>query len=388
MSQQEQEPVQIRSASFDAGLPAAQAEQQARSVTSEFAHLADFPPGTPPDPYMKACYAAITDLLAQNHPVGDLVTNVLSQRKISPRHFVNLFYRGIQYIELFERNNKEYPYVYDSKDAWKEELTDLLANDGATLKDVLLHKSTTTTIYQRYAGTHAVLSALYAGRPIAVADFGCGGNYGLRGMDIQEPFKPFVDNTNGKLITQLTAQPVQLTNGAAIDWQDPYDPEITAWRLACSFYPQELHNLPDVVALEKRLAQSQHVRFQQGDLLSLPVGTPQLPVHGFDAVVMNTVCYQMPEAQGKLIETAEKLLKPDGVFIIQDFAEKDLNRADRLNFGVKWHDQPFFYRTFITGEQTGWEMKELLQWNDGRCKVVQRGDDYDLLQPILFKPAF
>src|SRR5579859_5445283 len=124
MRQYEQEPAQIRSVSFDAGVPATQTEQQSRAVASEFAHLADFPPGTPPDRYMGACYAAITDLLTQNHPIRELITETLSQREIAPKHFVNLFYRGIQYLELFERNNNAYPYAYDTKDAWIEELTD------------------------------------------------------------------------------------------------------------------------------------------------------------------------------------------------------------------------------------------------------------------------
>jgi SAM-dependent methyltransferase len=355
-------------------------------IVSEISHLAQFPPGK--DPYMGAFYGAVVDLLGQGQQLSGLVADVLSQRDIELKHFVNLLYRGIQYVELFERKNPDYPFAYSSKDAWQDELTDLLTHNGAALKEVLLHKSTTTTIYQRYAGTHAVLSALYAGRPLAVADFGCGGNYGLRGMDIQEPFKPFVDTTEGKLVTQLTMQPVPIGNGTAIDLQDPYDPEITAWRLACSFYPQELHTLPAIMAMERRLAQSQHTQFLQGDLLALPVGTPDLPVRKFDAVVMNTVCYQMPEAQGALIETARKLLKPEGLVIIQDFAEKDPKCVDRLHFGVNWHKEPFFYRTFITGEQTGGEIQELLQWNDGRCKVVQPGKDYALLQPVLFKPAF
>jgi hypothetical protein len=129
-------------------------------------------------------------------------------------------------------------------------------------------------------------------------------------------------------------------------------------------------------------------RFVQGDLLALAVGTPDLPVHEFDAVVMNTVCYQMPDAQAKLLEAAAKLLKSEvGLFIIQDFAEKDPTNTHRLNFDVPWHEQPFYYRTFVTGEQTGWEMKELLQWNDGRCKVVRPGEDYALLNSVGYKFA-
>src|SRR5438067_2017995 len=81
-------------------------------VVSECAQLADFPPGTPPDRYMGACYAVVTDLLTQDHPVSELVSDVLSKRDLSTKHFVNLFYRGVQYVELFERRNADYPTAY------------------------------------------------------------------------------------------------------------------------------------------------------------------------------------------------------------------------------------------------------------------------------------
>ena len=135
------------------------------------------------------------------------------------------------------------------------------------------------------------------------------------------------------------------------------------------------------MALENRLAASHQVRFLESDLLALPVGTPDLPIHKFDAVVMNTVCYQMPQAQEN-VQAAEGLLKPHGLFIIQDFARKDPANPTRLNFGVNCHQQPFSYRTFAIGAPTNGEMKELLQWNDGRCQAVRPGEDYQFLQPL------
>jgi len=100
-------------------------------VLSEFSHLAQFPPGK--DPYMGTCYGTVVDLLNQGHELHGLVTDTLSQRDITPKHFVNLFYRGVQYVELFKRNNADYPFAYQSREAWQDELTDLLAHDGAAL---------------------------------------------------------------------------------------------------------------------------------------------------------------------------------------------------------------------------------------------------------------
>ena len=88
----------------------------------------------------------------------------------------------------------------------------------------------------------------------------------------------------------------------------------------------------------------------------------------------------MPQAQEQLVQTAQALLKPEGLFIIQDFAQKDPANPTRLNFSVNWHQQPFSYRTFIIGAATNGEMKELLQWEDGRCKAVRPGEDFSLLQ--------
>jgi len=361
-------------------------QHRRHDVIAEFADLAAHPPGK--DPYMGAFYEAMGALIQKNGDVEQLITETLQERDITPKHLANLLFRGVQFIELFHRRNQRYPYSLNTPDAWTQELADIMHHDQAVLRDVLLTKDTTTTIYQRYIGTRVILNALLPNRPLAVADFGCGGNYGLRGIALDEPFKPFIDHTPGRLVTQLVQQPLKLHEGLAIDRENPLDADTTRWRLACSFYPQELNQLPDVIALEKRLQRANNVRFFQGDLRTLPVGSANVPVHSYDAVVMSTMCYQLPyEDHEGIMHNAARMITPDGIIIVQDFAEKDGTDPTRLNFAVNWFKTPFSYRNFIAGPRTNWEMKEVLRWNNGRCEEVMPGEDFSYIDPLVFAPA-
>ena len=337
------------------------------------------------DPYMAACYTAAFSLSQQETPLHDLLEEVVTQREMTPKHLGNLFYRGVQLVELFYRENGTYPTNYITPEAWEQELTDIVTSkDGSVLKDVLLHKDTTSTIYQRYAGAKTLLTGLFPHTDLAVADFGCGGNYGLRGMALAtpEPFGPITDLTPQKTVTRLVEKPLTIDKGLAIDREDPNDPAIRKWRLACSFYPQELGKLPGVVALEERLQQANNVRFYKGDLLALPVGSPGLPAHSYDAVILSTCCYQMNEAQQEQVfSAAASMIHDDGLVIVQDFAVKDRNNPYALDYNVNWHKTPYSYRNFVFGPRTEWKMKEVLQWNDGRCETVKPGDDFALLTP-------
>jgi len=369
--------------------PAFHRDDRYGSVVAEFATLSLYPPKQ--DPYMSACYQAAFQLSQQDGAFGRLISQVLQERDITPKHFSNLFYRGVQLVELFYRQNGGYPHAFITPEQWGDELKDILrSEDAAVLQDVLLHKDTTTTIYQRYAGARSIMRAMFPQRSFAVADFGCGGNYGLRGMALPkpEPFKPFIDHTPGQVVQQLARKPLRISEGLAIDREDPQDVDVTMWRLACSFYPQELSQLPDVIALEERLTQAERIRFYKGDLLALPVGSKEIPAQRFDAVIMSTFCYQLDiPAQEQVLRAAAQMLKPDGLVIVQDFAEKDRNNPHWLNFNVSWFNHAYSYRNFVTGTRTGWEMKEVLRWNNGRCEEVEPGEDFTLIGSSLFQPA-
>ena len=364
-------------------VPVIQEEDQRSSVREEFVRLAQHPPGN--DPYMGAFYEAVADLDQHDAGVEQFITQVLQKRSsITPTHFANLIYRGVQFIELFQKRNIAYPAVFDTPGAWKLELADILEQEGPVLRELLLTKDTTSTIYQRYLGARTILASFYPNRSLTIADFGCGGNYGLRGLALSEPFKPVVDRTPGQVVTQLLRQPLVVGSGLAIDRENPLDEDITRWRLACSFYPQELGQMADVIALEKRLAQDRTVRFFKGDLLTLPVGSAEIPAGQCDGVVVSTLCYQLPQAdQDTIMEHAGRMIKPGGLVIVQDFAEKDKSDPARLHFIVDWFKHPYSYRNFITGPRTNWEMKEILRWKNGRCEEVMPGEDFSSIEPPL-----
>src|SRR5947209_20611373 len=109
---------------------------------------------------MGACYQALGTLASRQGEMQHLLNTVLTQRDINPKHFANLFFRGVQQIELFDRRNASYPHSLTDPVSWEKELLDILKVDGDQLQEVLLTRDTTTTIYQRYAGAGAILSAL------------------------------------------------------------------------------------------------------------------------------------------------------------------------------------------------------------------------------------
>lgn len=348
-----------------------------------FSREATNPPGK--DKCMGAFYTALTSLSMDNKGFNTFLETITTTRKLTPQHFTNLIFRTTQYIELFEKKNNNYPLGYSEPHQWVTEVPQLLTQYGDLMAELLLTKDTTTTIYQRYAGTLAVLSGFFGREKLKVADFGCGGNYGLPGLIKGVPFKTIDDQTPSEIVTTLIKHHPDIDEGLAIDKVDPQDPKEKAWRLACSFYPQELSQLADLMVFEASIAGVPNVKFLQADLLDLNVdhfnnGGSTFPAEYFDAVAMNTLLYQLnPSEQKRVLEIARRGIKKDGLLILQDFVRKDPVAPDRLQFLQNWFTEPFPYRTFVCGESTDWRFKEFLQWSDGRCLGVRAGQDFKKL---------
>lgn len=346
------------------------------TISREFTDLAENPPGN--DPYMKAFYQASSELLVTNRDFKTFIGGILAKRDdIDPKHFANLFCRSAQYVQLFVKETQAYPQGFEDKDVWKNELEDIITNEKSDLERLLLTKNTTTTVYQRYAGAATIMSAIFPHQQLNVTDFGCGGNYGLRGIDLGIPFDRIEDKSEGHLVNNILTFPPFIKNGTAIDLENPDDPETKKWRRAC-LYTQELVNARNVDAFEEKIEQSPNVRFLQADLRALPIGQEQNHIEegSQDAVIISTLCYQMPEEQLTIIEQAKKILKPTGIIIIQDFAQKDPTNPQGLDFGINWFGQPYTYRNFVASQKTNWEMKEILRWKNGRCTAVEPGIDF------------
>src|SRR5690606_18070710 len=134
-----------------------------------------------------------------------------------------------------------------------------------------------------------------------------------------------VNDRTGGIVNSIAAEKINFHEGLDIDMVDPDLPDNICWRLACSFYPSELDKYDEVVDFETKLRGVKNVKFFQRDILSV---TPQdlngstIP-HSYDAVVLSTVLYQIPEYQKKVLDNAKTLVSPRGFIVVQDFAVKD-----------------------------------------------------------------
>lgn len=344
------------------------------SLYNELVNQSDNPPGN--DPVLGSYYQAIVIGIDQTTPIAGFLKGVQDKRPgLTDKHFVNLLYRTYQYRKL-EAQDLSFR-TFDTPEKWQPELARILADEESrkTWENLLLTKSTTTTIYQRYAGSYAVISHIFDGKPVSVADLGCGGNYALRGIELKEPFKPITDETPNQVLHKMLSQVINLERGLAIDKENPDDERVRKWRLACGFYPQELDELPSIVAFEDRIRkESRRVQFLPADLVSFN----WLPSSVVDVSILSTVLYQLcKDEQVKLIEQAKGLLKPSGILIVQDFAAKNPEFPNTLTFNESWSGRKFGYRTFLACAETDWQFREALQWMGGRCTTVRAGEDFD-----------
>lgn len=332
------------------------------------------PPGG--DLYIGAFYSAFYDLLNAGSPEAVyLITEVKEKRQITPSFHTNLLFRAFQAVLMADPN---YPFGYQSKSEWTTHLKRTLDSSDVLDRIIksLIENDTTTTVYQRYLGEFAFAEHLAAGAEINIIDLGCGGNYGVPGMQIGESFQAIIDKTPGQFINGKLNRRLHVKEGWALDRQNPYKPESIMWRHSCGHYPSELANggLNKTLALEKRLAQA-NTTFKQEDLLDISGSVPR---GYFDFAIINTMLYQLPpKEQALAIANARELLTSKGWLFIQDFAIPDPNDHSKLVFeGVEWGVKGN-YRLFVTTKTFGSQIYEIIRWNNGRCTEAIEGIDFE-----------
>lgn len=373
------------------------------NLLNELLDCAHNPPGG--DPVLRAFYTSLVEMVEKGKPIAKILMEIRRKRpNITYKHLTNLTFRAYQAVKFREQDlfyNRFVKTVDNSTDEgeerlqssavsqaaevykdltdiykWQKELNLICSNTKTKkyFKLLLRTKSTTTTIYQRYAGPYAIISYLWNGKAVSIADLGCGGNYGLKGIELQEPFKSIKDLTPKKLVTQLLLQKINLKKALAIDKENPDEEDIKTWRMACSFYPQELSNLSVIQDFEDRIKGVQKVVFLKANLLTFK----KLPKKSVDAVILSTTLYQLNlQEQLTILAQAKKLLKGNGLIIVQDFAVKSLANPTHLDFNESWFGNKFSYRTFIASQKINWEFLEVFQWNNGRCQVIKPGEDFN-----------
>lgn len=345
------------------------------SLLKELQDQAHHPPGG--DKIIATFYKTSVKMINSNQKIASILMKIRKNRpKITHKHLVNLLFRAYQAIK-FEQKDFSYKSFTTIKQ-WQTALNNILSNNKTRkyFIKLLTEKSTTTTIYNRYAGPYALIALIWGNRPVEVADLGCGGNYGLRGIELRQPFKEIKDHTPGKILSILLEKRTNLKMGLAIDRENPDDPQTRSWRQACSFYPKELDKIKEVINFEKQILRSKKVQFLQADLTTYD----KISTSPIDVIILSSVLYQFNEAdQSIVLMKAKNTLKPGGIIIVQDFAAKDLHEQCKLDFKESWFGKSFTYKTFVIGQSTGWNFWEIFRWKSGRCTIVKKGKDFSKL---------
>lgn len=352
-------------------------------IISELKQQKDSPPGG--DICISSCYSSLLKLIENSdQSTIDIIKSTVSKRPhITSQYFVNLFFRAIQYIELYKRVNViQYPIDLQTDRDWEEELLYILKHYANTIKSLLVTKDTVTTVYQRYAGPQLLINALSDGSPAVIADLGCGGNFGLPGMEMQVPFEQINDYSKKKEVTSWLYPTPEVAAGFALDKENLQSVNAKKWQIACSFYPSELGKLANVSVFEEKIAAAEKTKFIQIDLCKTPKRVVyKVKPQSLDFIIISTVLYQLGSKQYEVfLQNAKHILKPSGTIIVQDFARKSQSNPQKLDFNTEWFTKDSWsYRTFILNQYINWEFKEMLQWSNGRCRYVRKGEDFQLI---------
>lgn len=357
-------------------------EGRVKKVIAQFNEQSLHPPGG--DAVIQACYKATLDLLQNSKAFRIFMEDILRQRvDLGEIHFVNLYFRALQYLKLFVEKKPQFyslnPVLL--KKDWLRYLKEVLKTQKRKhhLQNLLLTKDTSTTKYQRYVSLFALMNWFFPNSSVSICDFGCGGNYGLKGIEIGEKFDQVLDQTSQKFFTRLLRGSTQLSEGLGIDKEDPDNKKNHNWRLACSLYPKEFGRLNQVLEFEQRLKISKKVQFLKADLSRIQVGRA-LPKSYFDIVMISTVLYQTHDLKNQIeiLEKAKSCLKKHGILIVQDFVQ--IRDDQTLDFAISWFDKSFSsYKTLITAADFNWRFLEIFKWENGRCQKVKDGNDLPLL---------
>src|SRR3989344_7648035 len=77
------------------------------SVVDVFREQAKNPPGY--DPSIASCYRAVGNLIESDADFASFLKSCYEGRpNMTPSHFVNLFFRGIQYIKMYKHEDFDY----------------------------------------------------------------------------------------------------------------------------------------------------------------------------------------------------------------------------------------------------------------------------------------
>ena len=331
---------------------------------------------THPDKSIRAYYLALQKIAKESQKFNQFLADIINKRTdLTEKHLANLMYRSTQYIMIYHNGKRDLATM--EMDDWIKEYSALLDNEA--LLDTHYIQNTTentqTTKYQRYAGPKAALKAIYKNRPINIADIGCGLNIGLPGIELDYPYMRIKDNTGDSTINKLVKDSVNVKKGISVDITNPK--EKLTWALACSFYPGELGSLEETETLIEFLWNKTKTDFYQYDAKNINSLWNEKKLPKLDAAIASTFLYQLEdEEREKTLKNIGKILKQNGILIVNDFVEVD----GTLSWDVDWFEKGgSSYRTVVLVKtKSGFSRPyEFIIWKNARCRGASAGRDFD-----------
>ncbi|CAN5692373.1 hypothetical protein BH23PAT2_BH23PAT2_02100 [soil metagenome] len=342
---------------------------------------------------------ASRQLLQDDSDYQKIANTVLFEREgVQPSHAVNLVLRALQ-KQLTKNPDSGYPEVYTHSDPWKEALK-YATYEGSSVYDEFITdirtRNVQSNVSERYKAVAMVVNLMqdfYGKRP-SILDVGCSRNHGLKRLTMgkkfrfsqvnieesvvdhpAEPIKAIPDGLATCFVQELLRTGLRLGPSLGIDIVPIQVEDNKEWARSCSFYPSELLDRKKVKAYDELdEAERQNVAFYHGDFSNLDVGDLERHsrVERFDIVTFSTVLYQVsPEKHETMFENAKKLLKPNGIILIQDFAEVDPDNNYKLRFFKNWFKEPYLYRTILLDPKIrDGSLIELFRWDNGRCNKL------------------
>jgi len=351
------------------------------------------------DSRIAAFAIAASRAVTQNDNFRSTIHELLDFRPdISPNYAVNLTLRAIQKQLTRESYRRKYPEAYTNPDLWSRAIAEVsnptnLAENDEFMWDIM-YRHVQSNIAERYKSFTLLMHLMrnrFEDAP-SILDIGCSQNQGLKRIAISHilPFAPFqsviedgreAPGLEIQILNRLVGTPLKLGPSIGIDIMHPRDVSNKEWARSCSFYPSEL--LLDQRREEYDLldtAEPPQVGFYAADFTHFDHEdfSKESPVKKFDMVTFSTVLYQISdEAQRqKMLDNARRLMKPNGLIIVQDFVTVDPADNTRMVFHPNWFEHTFLYATMVIDplDPTG-QIREVFRWENGRCRRMMAGHE-------------
>lgn len=186
------------------------------------------------------------------------------------------------------------------------------------------------------------------------------------------------------------ASGLELGASISVDIAEMDDPETLLRIKSGSLNPKQQMKPSEIerydtldMAVPLDISKKEIIRRYTGDFASLDLEdfAAHSPVDHYNVVMISTILYQLTEAEkNSVLNNAKKIVKPDGLIVVQDFAKIDKTDKTRLRFYNNWY-RPYQYRTLVLDQKsdTPDEFLEILVWDSGRCEKVMLGRDFHRL---------